>query len=58
MGDMILLPHPAVADMMVCALPQPVVNFLCSSSSQGAHGNAVVEGSVNLLLPLQAQILL
>lgn len=28
MGDMILLPHPAVADMMVCALPQPGVNFL------------------------------
>lgn len=27
MGDMILLPHPAVADMMVCALPQPAVTF-------------------------------
>lgn len=28
LGDTTLLPHPAVADMMVCALPQPLLNFL------------------------------
>lgn len=35
MGDMILSPHPAVADMMVCALPQPVVNFLAVAAPPG-----------------------
>lgn len=56
---MILLPHPAVGDVAVCSLPQPVVNFLSVAAPvRVLMGNTVAEVSLNLVFSTKAQILL